>query len=108
MSSISPGATSRRSCCTSSTRPPTSPKRGPEARPGRSIIPLDFQDALLAHPGGLAGEDLPRSFEVGGERAGGDLLQDLERGHRALAVADQDLRELQADLVRDGGEPPAV
>ncbi len=74
----------------------------------RSIVPFQLEHSLLEHLLGLAGQPLSGSFQVHGERVGGNLLENAQRGDRTLKIADQHLRELDPHLERAGGVIPAA
>ena len=65
---------------------------------GRSIVAFQLEHAFLEHLVGLDGQFPAGHFEVRGEGAGGNLLEDAQRGGRALVIADQDVRKLDPDL----------
>src|SRR5262249_23137700 len=73
------------------------PGRRMDMEAGISIVTFQFKHTLLAHPVRLDDQFPADHLEVRGERVGGELLEDAQRGDRAPVIADQGPRELEPD-----------
>jgi hypothetical protein len=72
-----------------------------------SIIPFDFKDSLLLHLLRSALQLGAGDLKVGWQSAGWDFAEHAEAGRGFLALANQDLGQLEADLAGAVEPPPA-